>query len=63
MIGTVDVAKFAGTEATFDFVFPRGSYNEFDISGFLSVPEPSTWALLGLGGAALAWQWRPRRHS
>jgi hypothetical protein len=63
LIGTVDVSKFAGTEATFDFVFPRGSYNEFDISGFLSVPEPSTWALLGLGGAALAWQCRPRRHS
>ena len=62
MIGTLDVSKYAGTEARLDFVFPRGSYNEFDVVGFLTVPEPSTWALLGIGTASLAWQWRACRR-
>jgi hypothetical protein len=35
--------------------FPAG-----EIRGHILVPEPSTWALLGLGGAVMAWRLRRR---
>jgi len=50
---TVAVSAFAGQEVKLEFVFPGGMFRNysFDIYGF--VPEPSTWALLGVGGPAL----------
>ncbi len=50
---TVDVAPYAGKEVTLEFAFYHGQELVFDIVGFTSVPEPSTWALLGLGAVAL----------
>ncbi len=35
--------------------------DDLKFSTALAVPEPATWALLALGGAALCWQHR-RRH-
>jgi len=60
LTGLLDVSAFAGQEVKLEFVFPGGinHYYSFDINGF--VPEPSTWALLGLGGLAL-WLLRRRK--
>ena len=56
----LDVSGFAGREVKLEFVFPGGPlhFYSFDINGF--VPEPSTWALFGLGAVAL-WFVRRRR--
>jgi hypothetical protein len=56
----VDVSAYAGQEVKLEFVFPSGPlhYFSFDIHGF--VPEPSVWAMLGLGGLAV-WLARRRR--
>ncbi|HAB19158.1 MAG TPA: PEP-CTERM sorting domain-containing protein [Verrucomicrobiota bacterium] len=56
----LDVSSYAGREVTLGFILPPGGRAEFDIVGFTSVPEPSTWALLGLGLGALVWQFRRR---
>lgn len=50
---TVDVARFAGQEVDLEFLVASGSSIRFDILGFVPVPEPSTWALLGVGAAAV----------
>ena len=60
-IGYADVSGFAGQQVKLEFVFPKGG-NDFDITGFTIAPEPSTYALFGLGAALLWWQ-RRRRSS
>ena len=52
---TVDVSRFAGQEVDLEFLVGSGASIRFDILGFVPVPEPSTWALLGSGLAALLW--------
>jgi len=58
---SVDVSRFAGQEVKLEFVFPGGRplyYFSFDIYGF--VPEPSVWALFGVGGVVFLYA-RKRR--
>jgi hypothetical protein len=54
---TTDVSAFAGREVTLQFTsFPLVGYPNsltLDNIAFINVPEPSTWALLGLGALAL----------
>jgi hypothetical protein len=61
----VDVSRFAGQVVDLDFhvlQFPgSGASFSFDIIGFNQVPEPSTWALFGVGGAVMGWGLRRRR--
>ena len=57
----VDVSRWAGQEVNLEFSLGAGASSELDIFGFTSVPEPSTWALLGLGAAALVWQFHGGR--
>ena len=61
-ISSVDVSAFAGQKVNLEFVFPEGG-NYFDIAGFTIAPEPSTYAMFGLGAAALWWQCRRRCNS
>jgi hypothetical protein len=60
----VDVSAYAGQVVNLEFhVFQRpfsGALFEFDINGFTQVPEPSTWALFGVGTVTLAWSYRRR---
>ncbi|HAB14948.1 MAG TPA: hypothetical protein DCE44_00710 [Verrucomicrobiales bacterium] len=51
-----DISSYAGKEVTLEFAFYRGQGVAFDNLGFVNVPEPSTWALLGVGLAALGWR-------
>jgi hypothetical protein len=60
-ISYADVSKYAGQQVSLEFVFPSRSY--FDIAGFTIAPEPSTYALFGLGAVALWWQCRRRSNS
>jgi hypothetical protein len=50
---TFDISAYAGKEVTLEFAFYRGQIQMFDNLGFVSVPEPSTWALFGVGAAAI----------
>ena len=63
---TVDLSQYAGQVVSLEFhVFQRpflGAAFDFDILGFTQIPEPSTWALFGVGAVALGWAVR-QRHS
>ena len=54
----VDISRFAGQVVDLDFhvlQFPAsGALFSFDVIGFSQVPEPSTWALFGVGAVFLA---------
>ena len=56
---TIDVARLAGQTVNLEFLVRPGDSIRFDILGFTTVPEPSTYALFGLG-AALLWYHRRR---
>jgi len=58
-IVNVDISTFAGQQVDLSFTFPKGAPLLFDIAGFTTVPEPSTYALFGFGAAML---WYHRRH-
>ena len=49
----VDVSRYAGQSIDLEFLIPKGGSTRLDIFGFTPVPEPSTWALFGVGAAAL----------
>lgn len=55
-----DVARFAGQTVDLEFDFGRGQQTSFDVFGFKPIPEPSTWALLGVGLGAAWWICRKR---
>ncbi|HAB19748.1 MAG TPA: hypothetical protein DCE44_25350 [Verrucomicrobiales bacterium] len=57
-IWEIPVFMYAGQEVDLEFVLGPRELLFFDIAGFTSVPEPSTWALLGLGGVAFVWACR-----
>ena len=61
-VGYANVSAFAGQQVSLEFVFPKGG-STFDIAGFTIAPEPSTYALFGLGAVALWWQFRRRSNS
>lgn len=53
----VDVARFAGQSVDLEFSVLQRPFQSvgmgFDILGFKPVPEPSIWALFGVGAAAI----------
>lgn len=60
----IDISAFAGQTVSLEFraaqlPFRPVGFN-FDIAGFYPIPEPSTWALLGTGLAAMLWFSRRR---
>jgi PEP-CTERM motif len=57
-IGVADVSAYAGQDVDLKFTFGNNSFHAFDIAGFTTTPEPSTYALFGLGAVLLWWQSR-----
>ncbi len=49
----LDVSPYTGQNVSLEFLVRRNDSARIDVLGFTSVPEPSTWALLGLGAVAL----------
>ena len=49
----VDISAFSGQTVDLGFRVVPGFSARFDIFGFVQVPEPSTWALFGVGAAAI----------
>lgn len=61
-----DISRFAGQTVALEFHVvqgPAGASFLFDIGGFTQIPEPSTWALSGVGILVLAWVFRPSRRA
>lgn len=50
---TADVSEFAGKEVELKFVTGNAGWYGLDNITFLSVPEPSTWALIACGSAVV----------
>jgi hypothetical protein len=61
-IQVVDLARFAGQNVRLEFAF-QGGVGFFDILGFTQVPEPSTYAMCGLGLLFLAAAVKCQRRS
>jgi hypothetical protein len=56
-----DVSQYSGRTVDLEVRFPQTASLTFDVLGFRTVPEPSTWALFGLGAGFIGWQlWRRR---
>jgi len=56
-----DIRAYQGRDVKLEFYVPPNEYAYIDILGFEGIPEPSTWALLGMGTALLGWQTARRR--
>lgn len=57
---SINVSPWAGQAVNLEFLIPEPMSARFDVFGFTPVPEPETWALLGVGLATLLW-WQRRR--
>lgn len=60
-IEPIDVSRWSGQEVNLEFLVRRGESARFDIFGFTPIPEPSTWALFGVGAAGVCWFGRWKR--
>jgi hypothetical protein len=49
----VDMSSFAGQTIDLEFLIVKGGSTRLDVFGWVAVPEPQTWALLGVGAAAV----------
>lgn len=58
---TWDVSSYQGKDVELKFHVKPGSIRDFDIIGFTTVPEPSEFAMLGLGFGLMGWQCWKRR--
>jgi hypothetical protein len=60
----IDVSNWSGRTVNLEFRFQPDAFLGFDVGGFTSAPEPSTWALFGLGAGVIGWQaWRRQTRS
>jgi PEP-CTERM motif len=54
-IEVANVSAYAGQTVNLEFTFQPYGGMFFDIAGFTTTPEPPTYALFGVGAAALLW--------
>jgi hypothetical protein len=60
--GFADLSGFSGRDVKLEFRFTKAYASVFDIYGFTTVPEPSEYAMLGLGLGVIGWQaWKRQR--
>ena len=57
-IEVANVSSYAGQTVNLEFTFQPYGGIQFDIAGFTTTPEPSTYALFGVGAVMLWWQSR-----